>query len=875
MSYLTILRQLVDQQQFSVLQANAQAYLAETGDVRAWPLLALAHAHLGERQQALALGGQAAARQAELDLDARVDLAGVACVLLQLGEAVPLLEGALAEAPDHPLALARLAWCRLQQGDAVQARRLYRRSVELAPERLPVWTALARLCLQDGDPVAAQQALDAAIERLQIAHRELPEAVVQQATAQLRGLQLEIWVASEALAQAEHWLAERRATLTESDWVALLSGYALTLAGQDRHAAAEAALSDALEHYPKNLDLLSQQAELAQLQGRTPQAIHLLRRAIQAAKHQGGHQEVGLWVRLSAACLQSRDEQARHAAEQALALVERLSPSEASSEAQIHQLRLQARHALAQVESQAQQFEPAEALFNEILADNPYFVPALQGLGQQQMQRGRIDEALALFERIKQIDPAKGYASLINARRFPDDEQTLERMEGIARQPSVEGTVRGGLLLQLAAAWEKRKDYDKAMALANDANAASKRLLNYDPQAHRQRCARIRHAFSRSLYQHRPDCGVDSRLPVYVLGMPRSGTTLVEQVLASHSQICGAGELGLIPQVIAGLEHWERRTGSGRGYPDCVDDLNAYVSAGMANKVLEQLREFDIDARHVVDKLPHNFENIGLIKLLFPQARIISVRRDPRDIALSNYFTDYAAKHGGMGFAYDLGWIGEQLADHNLLMQHWQQVFPGEILEVNYEDLVEDLEGVARKMLDYVGVDWEPQVLAFNELDRPVKTASVWQVRQPVYQSSKAKWLRYREHLAPLTRGTNAKIEWQPIDMLALPEPGLLNAGVDFYHKNQLDEAESRFKQLLQFIPEHGAANFMLGLVYARKGHLPDAVELMQIGYARCPWNMNWRKDLIQAYEMLGEAEKAAALRQPSRVGEADELSTC
>src|SRR5690606_33363437 len=245
----------------------------------------------------------------------------------------------------------------------------------------------------------------------------------------------------------------------------------------------------------------------------------------------------------------------------------------------------------------------------------------------------------------------------------------------------------------------------------------------------------------------------------------------------------------------------------------------------------------DADAKHVIDKLPHNFENIGLIKLLFPQARIISVRRDPRDIALSNYFTDYQAKHGGMGFAYDMRWIGEQLADHNLLMHHWQQVFPGEILEVSYEDLVENLEGEARRMLDDVGVEWEPQVLAFNELDRPVKTASVWQVRQPVYKSSKAKWLRYQAHLAPLTRGTNAKIEWQPIEMLALPEPGLLNAGVDLYKQDKLDEAEYRFKQLLHHIPEHAAGNFMLGLVYARKGHLPEAAELMQKGYARCPWN--------------------------------------
>ena len=133
---------------------------------------------------------------------------------------------------------------------------------------------------------------------------------------------------------------------------------------------------------------------------------------------------------------------------------------------------------------------------------------------------------------------------------------------------------------------------------------------------------------------------------------------------------------GTIPRVIAGLERWERHTGSGRRYPDCVDDLDPHVTRGIAENVLNELREYAPEADHVVDKLPHNFENIGLIKLLFPSAKIISVRRDPRDVAVSNYFIDYAGKHGGMGFAYHLEWIGEQLADHNRLMHHWQQRVP-------------------------------------------------------------------------------------------------------------------------------------------------------------------------------------------------------
>jgi hypothetical protein len=135
-----------------------------------------------------------------------------------------------------------------------------------------------------------------------------------------------------------------------------------------------------------------------------------------------------------------------------------------------------------------------------------------------------------------------------------------------------------------------------------------------------------------------------------------------------------------------------------------VDDLTPYITRGIADGILDELRDLSESEKpgavHVVDKLPHNFENIGFIKFLFPKAKIISVRRDPRDIAISNYFTDYQAKHGGMGFAYDLTDIGEQLADHNLLMHHWHRLFPGEILEIHYEEVVDDLAGSARKLLE-------------------------------------------------------------------------------------------------------------------------------------------------------------------------------
>ena len=870
MSYLNILRQLVDQQQFGILQPQVQQYYLESGDLQALPLLALSHAQLAERDLAEGFVVEAEACLSELNDDARIDLAAVYCLLWRIDEAVHLLDAVLVIHPNHALALARLAWCWMQKGQLAQASELYQRSAALAPYRLPVWMALARLKLVADDFPAAQQALDSAIARFEATMVNLPDGAVAEFTAQLRGLQLEIWVVTDALAQAELWLESRRDTLTEDEWCSLVLGYSTLLAAQERHAESEEALHNGLKYYPKNLDLISQLAELAQLQGRTMQAVQLLRRSIRLAVELdecSNRKEILLWARLSKACLHQMEAQARKAAEKAIALVAELKESETLSEQMIRQLHLQTSSAMAQVEGQAQNYDEAESLFCEILDEAPYFIPALQGFGQQQMQRGNIDEAVALFERIKQIDPAKGYSSLINARRFPDDDATLEKIEQAARQPSLEGSVHSGLLLQLASAWEKRKTYDKAFGLAVEANDVSKKRLSYDPKAHRNQCARTRHVFCKELYEHRRECGVDSSMPVFVVGMPRSGTTLVEQILASHSLIFGAGELGVIPRRIQGLNRWERHTGSGRHYPDCIDDLSPYVTEGIANGMLDELKELAAQdkpaAQHVVDKLPHNFENIGFIKFLFPKAKIISVRRDPRDIAISNYFTDYLAKHSGMGFAYDLNWIGEQLADHNLMMHHWNQVFPGDILEVNYEDVVDDLEGSARRMLEYIGVDWEPQVLAFNELDRPVKTASVWQVRQPVYKTSKAKWMRYQTHLAPLIQGTNALISFDPItDMLTLPQPGFLTDGVAMFHDDDLDGAEMSFKKMLHHNPDHAACNYMVALIYCRKGHVSDAIPLFEKALEVCPWQQEWRDNLVHAYEDSGDTDKARALQE-------------
>ncbi len=857
---LSLLRRLVEMRQFDALREAC--YSLPVTSPAEQVLLALAQVHLGQPEAARQI--LAVLTPAELEVDARVDLAAVHLLLGEPDTAQSLLEATRAEAPDHALLLARLAACYVQQQRGEEAIPLYERSLHLQP-RIADYQQLLRLYLQREDLLVQAEETLAAADVFWAGEREhWPASQVALHDQQLRGLRLELWLARDDLASADAWLDSRHAELAEDDYCGLLNGYVQRLAERGRHAHAEDALRRGLRHYPEHSGLYQQQAELAELQGRMPQAMALLHRAIHLA---GQQQKMTLPMRLKLASVatQGYPELARKMAEQAIEEAGALTPSPTMDAAQIGLWQAQAQVTLAGVDTQEHQYTEAQARYVEVLKAHPRLVPALQGLGQLHMQLGRIDEAVALFEQIMAVDPARGHAALINARRFPQDEETLIRLENLARRPGLSGPVQPGLLLQLAAAWEKRKDYARAFALANDANAASRALLPYDPVAHRQGSARIRHAFSRSLYDNRRGIGNDSTLPVFVLGMPRSGTTLVEQILAGHSQIHGAGELGVIPSTIARLEHWERHTGSGRHYPDCVDDLSADVVAGITTNLLKELRETvpenASEIRHVVDKLPHNFENIGLIKLLFPNARIISVRRDPRDIAISNYFTDYAAKHGGMGFAYDLQWIGEQLADHNLMMHHWNQLFPGDILEVRYEDVVSEPEREARRMLDYVGVQWEPQVLDTSELDRPVKTASVWQVRQPIYQTARERWRRYADFLAPLIAGTNAKIVHEPIEMASLPVPGMQTDGIALYRQGKLDEAEMLFRRLLHHVPEHASAHFMVGLICVRKGHLADGIAHMEKGQQACPWNAHWRRDLAQAYELAEQPEKAQRLR--------------
>ena len=253
--------------------------------------------------------------------------------------------------------------------------------------------------------------------------------------------------------------------------------------------------------------------------------------------------------------------------------------------------------------------------------------------------------------------------------------------------------------------------------------------------------------FTRAFLAAQPLIRHSDRTPIFVVGMPRSGTTLTEQILCSHPAVFGAGELDLMPRLTRLMPQVIK---NGQPYPQCLHAFTAHLREEAVRFYLKGLQHHDTEHAYVVDKMPHNFMQVGLIALIFPSATIIHIQRDPRDTALSNFQQNFKAKHGGLGYAFDLEKIADELNSYHRMMEHWRAVLPGRMLEIRYEDLVADQERVSRAMLAHIGLDWDEHLRDFHKTERAVRTASVAQVRERIYTTSARKWRRYEPYLQPL-----------------------------------------------------------------------------------------------------------------------------
>ena len=395
---------------------------------------------------------------------------------------------------------------------------------------------------------------------------------------------------------------------------------------------------------------------------------------------------------------------------------------------------------------QAGGYEEAERLQRGLLDTYPGDSYLKAQLGATLLWIGKLDEAADLFEQASQVNPM-ALTQMVNARRFPEDEASLRKMQILADNALLPDEPRVAMGFALAEVHDKRKEYDAAFRYLTLANRLTDKQLKYDPEEYAKQIATLKGVYTAQFFARQPRIRSAVRVPIFVVGMPRSGTTLTEQILCSHPEIFGAGELDFMPRI---AQLMPRVMKSQTPYPLCLEGVTPYLREKAALYYINRLNTLDRSHRYVVDKLPHNFERLGLIALIFPGAKIIHIQRDPRDTALSNFQQNFKAKHGGLGYAFDLEKIADQINDYHRMMEHWRAVLPLPMFELTYEELVADQEGMTRQLLDFVGVGWSDSVRDFHKTERAVRTASVSQVRQPIYQTSRQKWRRYESHLAPL-----------------------------------------------------------------------------------------------------------------------------
>jgi tetratricopeptide (TPR) repeat protein len=400
--------------------------------------------------------------------------------------------------------------------------------------------------------------------------------------------------------------------------------------------------------------------------------------------------------------------------------------------------------------------EEAAACYHRAMALQPDDVDALVKLGGLHEELGEMTEAEICYQRARAARPEAPaplacLATLLRGQ-LPDAVRDVIRAR--LEDSRLEVGPRGNLLFGLAHACDARGDHAEAAACLEQANvlALDRRRRQgrlYDPAEHSRFVDRLIEGFTPELFGRLAGAGDPTRQPVFVFGMPRSGTTLVEQVLASHSRVHGAGEPRLARQTFEAIPGV---VGRDAGTVPCLNALDAPSVRELGGRHLAGLQAIvDRDRPgfvpdRLVDKMPDNYLYLGLLALLFPRATLIHVRRDPRDVALSCWMTNFRS----IRWANDPEHLAGRIRDHHRLMAHWQAVLPARLHEVVYEELVDEFEAEARRLVMACDLDWEPACLQFHQTVRPVRTASVTQVRQPLYRKSLARWRHYESHLADL-----------------------------------------------------------------------------------------------------------------------------
>lgn len=389
--------------------------------------------------------------------------------------------------------------------------------------------------------------------------------------------------------------------------------------------------------------------------------------------------------------------------------------------------------------------EEAERSYREAIRLDPKLAIAQFNLGNVLRESGRLAESAMSFRKAIELNPntADAYRHLTQVERLKPDDGLVAVMQARYEDPLTPSEDKKHYAFALGRIFDESKDWDRAFEYFQTGNRLHRATFQYDIRAEAATLKRTREFFSAARLAEVPTSGVTDSTPIFIVGMPRSGTTLMEQILASHPEVVGGGELGYIQDLVNAL-----RTRRGRPFPYCMEGLTPEDAAQMGATYLRRAREaFGTKARFITDKMPQNFLYLGLIDRILPEARIIYMKRDPLDVAISAFSILFTEGHP---YAYDLKELGQYSRFSEQMMEHWMGLFGSKIYAQSYEAVVADSEAEVRKMLNFCGLEYNRACLEFHETKRNVNTASASQVRERLNASSIGRWKNYERHLRPL-----------------------------------------------------------------------------------------------------------------------------
>jgi tetratricopeptide (TPR) repeat protein len=384
------------------------------------------------------------------------------------------------------------------------------------------------------------------------------------------------------------------------------------------------------------------------------------------------------------------------------------------------------------------------AAYARAVAINPDNAHAQMGYAHVLKAVGEQDAAVAAYRTAVKIKPSFGevYWSMANLKTFRFEDHDILAMEQGVATPGLNDSTAAHFHFALGKAYEDRMDFARAWRHYDSGNRLQRPLVSHDPLAMEIQQTAIIEVFSASFLEAHAGCGCAAPDPIFIVGLPRSGSTLIEQILASHSQVEGTAELPNLGMIAVSIGRYRA---DGVEFPEALRELRDKDWRAYGKQYIDETRRVRHTERpFFTDKLPNNFSLVGFLHVILPNARVINARRHPLDTLLGNYKQLYGK---GQDFTYDLVDLAEYYRQYDRVMKHWRHVLPGKVLDVHYEDTVFDLEGQVRRILAHCNLPFEAACVQFHENPRPVKTASSEQVRRPIYTSALGLWRQYDQQL--------------------------------------------------------------------------------------------------------------------------------